>query len=112
LESNIKYAFAAVKKLQHDSVKAIVPKPQAIQDFQEYKDSLMEDLVWTDSCVSWYKNGKKDGKVWGPWCGSSLSYLELMEQPRWEDWEFTYLQQNRFHFLGMARPNARLRAGI
>ncbi len=63
----------------------------------------MEDLVWSDDCISWYKNGKAQGKVWGPWPGSSLSYLELMQQPRWEDWDFTYLTQNRFHFLGYGK---------
>ncbi|OAL18641.1 hypothetical protein AYO22_10460 [Fonsecaea multimorphosa] len=52
LETNIKYAFAAVQKLQHDSIKALVPSLQAIDDFQEFKDALMEDLVWTDHCVS------------------------------------------------------------
>ncbi|OAP58400.1 hypothetical protein AYL99_07490 [Fonsecaea erecta] len=111
LETNIKYAFAAVKKMQYDSVKAIVPKPQAIDDFQEFKDALMEDLVWTDHCVSWYKNGKADGKVWGPWPGSSLSYLELMSQPRWEDWDFTYLARNRFQFLGRGKTEREVKGG-
>ncbi|OAG37610.1 hypothetical protein AYO21_08218 [Fonsecaea monophora] len=103
LETNIQYAFTAVQKLRYDSIKAVVPKPQAVDDFQEFKDALMEDLVWTDHCVSWYKNGKAEGKVWGPWPGSSLSYLELMARPRWEDWDFTYLRPNRFSFLGRGK---------
>lgn len=79
------------------------PKMEAVDDFQEHKDSLMEDLVWTDPCVSWYKNGKADGKVWGPWCGSSLHFLELMSKPRWEDWKIEYQSANRFAFLGYGK---------
>lgn len=31
----------------------MVPKTEAIDDFQEYKDSMMKDLVWSDHCASW-----------------------------------------------------------
>ncbi len=53
LEQNIKYAFQAARKLQHDGIKRLVPNLSAINDFQDYKDSMMEELVWSDSCVSW-----------------------------------------------------------
>lgn len=53
LEQNVRYAFEAVRKIQHDGIQSIVPKTEAIDDFQEYKDSLMNDLVWSDHCVSW-----------------------------------------------------------
>jgi hypothetical protein len=50
-----------------------------------------------------YKNGLKDGKVWGPWPGSSLHFLELMSSPRWEDFDIRYLSSNKFTFLGNGR---------
>jgi hypothetical protein len=50
-----------------------------------------------------YKNGQKEGKVWGPWPGSSLHYLEVMSSPRWEDFDIEYLSANRFSFLGNGR---------
>ncbi|KAJ9630333.1 hypothetical protein H2204_008551, partial [Knufia peltigerae] len=103
LEANIKYAFTAAKKIAYASIKSLAPSQNAVDDFQEYKDSLMADLVWTGSCASWYKNGQKDGKVWGPWPGSSLHYLELMASPRWEDFDIKYLTTNRFSFLGNGR---------
>jgi len=53
LETNIKYAFAAAKKIRYDGIKCLSPKPGAVDDYQEYKDSLMKDLVWTGSCASW-----------------------------------------------------------
>ena len=53
LEANIKFAFAAVKKIQHDGIKSLSPSQKSVDDFQEYKDSMMQDLVFTGSCVSW-----------------------------------------------------------
>jgi hypothetical protein len=55
-----------------------------------------------------YKNGKKHGKVWGPWPGSSLHYLEIMSTPRWEDYEIRYLNKNRFTYFGNGRTQREL----
>ncbi|KAK5674344.1 hypothetical protein LTS10_012928 [Elasticomyces elasticus] len=101
LERCVHYAFDAVDKLRRQNLRSMTPSVSAVADFQEHKDSLMEDLVWTSGCRSWYKNGHVNDKVWGPWPGSSLHFLELMAQPRWEDWEFKYFGTgNRFSFLG------------
>jgi hypothetical protein len=53
LEVNLKYAYAAAKKIQHEGIKSLAPKQAAVNDFQEYKDSVMKDLVWSGSCASW-----------------------------------------------------------
>ncbi|KAK5688277.1 hypothetical protein LTS10_000255 [Elasticomyces elasticus] len=111
LETNIKFAFAAAKKIQYDGIKWLSPKQAAVDDYQEYKDSIMEDLVWTGSCASWYKNGKRDGKVWGPYGGSSLHYLEVMSQPRWEDFDIEYMSRNRYDFLGNGSTQRELQGG-
>ena len=47
-------------------------------------------MVFADSCRSWYKGGKADGKVIGIWPGSSLHYYETLSEPRYEDYEYTY----------------------
>jgi len=44
-----------------------------------------------------------EGKVWGPWPGSALHFLELMSVPRWEDWDIKYRSPNRFQFLGRGK---------
>lgn len=58
-----------------------------------------------------YKNGKVDGKVWGPYSGSSLHYLELMSTPRWEDFDFQYISRNRYDFLGNGKTRRELEGG-
>ncbi|RDW76107.1 hypothetical protein BP5796_06928 [Coleophoma crateriformis] len=111
LEVCINYTYKAVEKISKQGIKSMVPKQAAIDDFQEHKDSAMQDMVWTSHCSSWYKNGKTGGKVWGPWCGSSLHFMELMEEPRWEDWDFEYLNRNRFHYLGFRKSSREVLGG-
>jgi len=53
LENNIKYAFTAAKKISYEEIKSLSPKQEAVNDYQEYKDSIMNDLVWTGTCSSW-----------------------------------------------------------
>ncbi|KAH9213911.1 hypothetical protein DL95DRAFT_409861 [Leptodontidium sp. 2 PMI_412] len=100
METTLKYAFEAVRLIQTEGIKSMSPKEEAVEDFQVYKDTLMREFVWTSSCRSWYKNGLADGKVWGPWPGSATHFMELLERPRWEDYEINYLTGNRFGFLG------------
>ncbi|KAH8816619.1 hypothetical protein F5884DRAFT_873328 [Xylogone sp. PMI_703] len=105
LEQSLRYAFEAAAKIQSQGVKSLDPKPEAVAEFQEHKDAVMEELVWTSNCRSWYKNGKVDGKVWGPWCGSALHYMELLSTPRWEDYEIRYTSSNRFQYLGRGKSS-------
>lgn len=58
-----------------------------------------------------YKNGKIDGEVWGPWPGSSLHFRQLLEEPRWEDYEIEYHHSNRFKFLGNGRTEEEMTEG-
>jgi hypothetical protein len=59
-----------------------------------------------------YKSGSSlDDKIWGPWPGSSLHFLELMSNPRWEDWNFDYIGGNRFRFLGHGKASSQMIPG-
>lgn len=58
-----------------------------------------------------YKNGKVDGKVWGPYPGSVPHFLELMSEPRWEDFAIKYSAENRFQYLGNGRTFREISGG-
>jgi hypothetical protein len=53
LEATLKYAFEAVRKIQRQNIKCLHPIPAAVDDFQQYKDAIMNDMVWTSNCRSW-----------------------------------------------------------
>lgn len=58
-----------------------------------------------------YKNGTIDGKVWGPYCGSVPHFLELMSEPRWEDFNIKYNTSNRFQYLGRGKTYREVSGG-
>ncbi|KIW22097.1 uncharacterized protein PV07_12513 [Cladophialophora immunda] len=99
IEAYIQYAFDVVERLMTENIKSISPKKEAVDDFQEHKDNIVKDLVWTSTCRSWYKNGTVDGKVWGPWPGSGPHFMESISRRRWEDWDYKYHTSNRFQYL-------------
>lgn len=103
IEAYLTYIFAIAQRLMTENIKSLSPKMEAVNDFQEHKDNIVQDLVWTSTCRSWYKNGTVDGKVWGPWPGSGPHFVESISQHRWEDWNFKYRSRNRFQFLGNGR---------
>lgn len=111
LEHTLKYAFRAVEKIQTQGVKSVSPTREAVNDFQEHKDAIMEKMVWTSPCRSWYKNGKVDGKVWGPYPGSVPHFFELMGETRWEDFKIKYRTSNRFQYLGRGNTHREVSGG-
>jgi hypothetical protein len=49
------------------------------------------------------KRGKEDGRVITLWPGSAIHAVVAFDNPRWEDFNYTYLpetEDNHFSFLG------------
>lgn len=59
----------------------------------------MDATVWSEPCRSWYKANQADAPVTALWPGSTLHYIEAMEELRMEDWEVEY-RGNRFDWMG------------
>lgn len=89
-----------IRKIATEDIKSIVPKRSAVEAFVRYGDAIHEKLVWTGNCVSWYKNGKKDGRVTALFGGSAVLYRRLIEKIRAEDFDIEYRSANPFKFLG------------
>lgn len=99
-EKQIEYGFKMVKKLQTQKIRSFVVDEKANQEFNEFKDVLMERTTWSGNCASWYKGGVTGKNVTGPWPGSQVHYLEAIEEPRYEDFSYKYQTANRFQYLG------------
>lgn len=51
--------------------------------------------------------GKEEGRVVALWPGSCLHFLQTLDEPRWEDFDYEPLEEdrkkgvkNRFYYLG------------
>ncbi|OQU96347.1 hypothetical protein CLAIMM_02442 isoform 3 [Cladophialophora immunda] len=54
LETEISYAFACLRKMQTENIASMDVKEEAVDDFLEHRDSLMDAMVWSGGCRSWY----------------------------------------------------------
>jgi hypothetical protein len=88
-----------IDRYQTHNIKSFSPKQEAVDDFIAHKDFFMQRTVWNDPCRSWYKAAGPEGKVTALWPGSTLHYMEAMEELRLEDWNVEY-EGNRFAYLG------------
>jgi hypothetical protein len=86
--------------MQTENIKAIEPKAQAVKDYYNHTHELMKRLAWSSACRSWFKNGKTHGPVTAIYPGSRLHFFEIMKNVRWEDYEITYVTNNRYEFMG------------
>lgn len=96
VEAQADYALKMIDRLQTENIRSFEPKLDAVRDFSEHRDKYMKGTVWDTDCGSWYR---RNGKVVATWTGSTLHYLEAIEQPRFDDWDFKYAG-NRFAYFG------------
>jgi len=101
-EREVEYAAAVLLKMQRERLKSIEVKREAVEDFDRYLEAYFPGTVYGSKCRSWYKMGKEDGRVVGLWPGSCLHAARALEHPRWEDYNYEYLDsvRSRFYWLG------------
>lgn len=87
-----------LRKAAREGVRTMVPSKRAADEFVEYSDAFFASTVLSDGCSSWYNGGRPGGRIHGIWPGSAGHVTAVRREPRWEDWEYTYLgpEGNRF----------------
>lgn len=94
------YAIHMIKKMQNENIHSWVPKQDVTDMFNDHVQEWIKHTVWKDDCRSWYKNNET-GRVNAVWPGSSMHYQQVIEQPRYEDFQIKYHNKNIWAHLGM-----------
>jgi hypothetical protein len=97
------YAVKVVQKAQFEHIKSMSPSPRAVKDFMTYLNTYFTNnrTVYGEKCRTGYRNGKTDGPSTALWPGSVLHLIRTLKEPRWQDYEYEYLnQRNTFGYLG------------
>ncbi|KLU81143.1 hypothetical protein MAPG_00238 [Magnaporthiopsis poae ATCC 64411] len=94
------YAVQIVRKMQNEGLRSWTPRADVTDSFNRHVQEWVKYTVYTDDCRSWYKNNET-GRVNAIWPGSSLHYQQVVETPRYEDFEIEYWAENRWAMLGM-----------
>lgn len=97
LERLADYCVKALRKLQTQNILTMQPRTSAVDSFTAYCEEHFKETVFSDECSSWYKT---DGKVSALWPGSSLHAIKALEEPRWEDFEYSFVNGNPVGWLG------------
>ncbi|KAJ8118859.1 hypothetical protein OPT61_g257 [Boeremia exigua] len=99
IEQWTRYMFTCITKCQVEDIKSLTPKMECASQFRQHADLFLQRTAWTSPCRSWFKQGRIDGQA-AIWPGSRLHFLKMMEQPRFEDYDILYRNENMFAFLG------------
>jgi cation diffusion facilitator CzcD-associated flavoprotein CzcO len=69
IETTIEYAIQIMKKVQHEHIKAIEVKQEALNEIYAHFDEFHKTTVWRENCRSWFKDGKVKNRIY-LWPGS------------------------------------------
>lgn len=99
IETQADYMLKWIDRWQtENNMRCFNPKAAAVDEFVEHVNAYMPRTVWTERCRSWYKD-ERSGRVVALWPGSSLHFIETMQEVRGDDWNVEY-EGNRFSWMG------------
>ncbi|KAF7551343.1 hypothetical protein G7Z17_g5103 [Cylindrodendrum hubeiense] len=105
IETTIEYAVKMMKKIQHENIRSISVKQDALNDIYAHFDEFHKKTVFQEECRSWFKDGKQKNRIY-LWPGCTIHFLKSIKEPRYEDYEIRYRFGNRFAFLGNGQVKA------
>lgn len=53
IETEVDYAFKCLEKMQTENILAMDVTEEAMEEFLEHRDAIMNEMVWSSSCKSW-----------------------------------------------------------
>ncbi|KAH6466494.1 hypothetical protein HBI57_029290 [Parastagonospora nodorum] len=109
LKAMAEFFVRLLKRVDELNVATFAPNKGAQDDFNQQAEEFMAGTVWPGSCTSWYKHGYS-GKITAVWPGSSFHYREVLEQDRWEDWNWTY-PAGRYKIWGKGQSRVEKESG-
>ncbi|KAJ4138647.1 hypothetical protein NW768_002498 [Fusarium equiseti] len=108
IEKTNVYISKVLARMAYDNISRIEPKRNMVQAFTNYCDEFFKQTVFAEECNSWYKTyeagasreEQKRGRITALWPGSSLHCIRTLSNPRWEDFEYKYCDDDVFGWFG------------
>ncbi|CAJ2500396.1 Uu.00g032490.m01.CDS01 [Anthostomella pinea] len=96
------YITKWIRRMSRQDIKTVCVKKDAVSDFNEFAQELLRRSVWSGDCRSFYKNGKRLGKITALYPGSIMHFKNALEEIGFngENFDFTWWSRNRFRCLG------------
>ncbi|KAI5194210.1 FAD/NAD(P)-binding domain-containing protein [Aureobasidium subglaciale] len=101
VESQVAYMAKVLRKASSQGISSMQPSKAAADDFVTYCDAFFPRTTFSRKCSSWANGRRPGGRIHGLWPGSASHLAVVRREPRWEDWEYTYVRpENRFAYWG------------
>lgn len=82
-----------------ENITTMTINSKAVDDFNEHRELYLKRTAWSGQCSSWFKPGPGASPIMFP--GNRVLFIELLTNPRFEDWDYEYdSANNRFGYLG------------
>lgn len=112
VEVQLTYYAKVLRKVSTQGIRSIAPSAPATDDFITYAKRFFPATAFSENCSSWANSGVAGSFIHGHWPGSASHLTIVRKDPRWEDWEYTYIPRgdgddgesapssNRFEYFG------------
>ncbi|KXT10076.1 hypothetical protein AC579_2470 [Pseudocercospora musae] len=101
VETQITYVAKMLRKMSSQGIRTMTPSKAATDDFVRYCDAFFPRTNMSLKCSSWSNGGRPGARIHGHWPGSGAHINHVRRDPRWEDYEYTYVRpENRFAYFG------------
>ncbi|THW94388.1 FAD/NAD(P)-binding domain-containing protein [Aureobasidium pullulans] len=101
VETQATYIAKVLRKVSSQGISSIVPRKSAADAFVEYCDAFFPRTNLSRKCSSWANGRRPGGRIHGLWPGSAAHLTNIRREPRWEDYEYTYVHNdNIFAYWG------------
>ena len=101
IETMITFVAQMLRKMSSQGIRTMAPSKQAADDFLAYCDAFFPPTNLARNCSSWSNGNRPGARIHGHWPGSAAHLAYVRRNPRWEDFEYTYLRpENRFAYFG------------
>jgi cation diffusion facilitator CzcD-associated flavoprotein CzcO len=84
-ETQTSYVLQCVERLDQEPGRALSPRREAAEAFQQDLRGAMKDTVWVSGCKSWYIAPDGTPTLW-PW--SAKHFHDLLRRPDFGDYDF------------------------
>lgn len=95
VEVQMTFYARILRKAAREGIATIQPKVRAANQFVEWSDAFFATTVLSENCSSWYNGGRPGARIHGLFPGSATLVTMLHREPRWEDWEYEYLEESQ-----------------
>ena len=101
VETMVTYVAKQLRKISTQGIRTMTPSKAAADDFIAYCDAFFPRTNLARNCSSWSNGGRPGARIHGHWPGSAAHLTQIRREPRWEDFEYTYIRpENRFSYFG------------